>query len=261
MAPNLTLGSTDIYSARPAVRLANQSTFKYLYFGGLLISRLPKWIEYGAFILAFVAGFINAIGLISLDHQAISHLSGTVTLLGASFLDAPLRTSADLTGVLLSFLLGASLSGVLLHSRTLKLGHHYGLALIIEALLIFWSIYLFSNGSYYGCYAASAACGVQNALATKYSGAIVRTTHMTGIFTDLGIMFGSALRGEELDKRKLILFLLIIAGFITGGTLGTYLFRVYLFNALYIPAFICLILSFVYTAYSKQKHLVTAERI
>ncbi|MEL0622419.1 YoaK family protein [Marinomonas arenicola] len=217
-----------------------------------MISRLPKWIEYGAFILAFVAGFINAIGLISLDHQAISHLSGTVTLLGASFLDGSLQGTANLAGVLLSFLFGASLSGVLLHSHTLKLGHHYGLALTIEGVLILWAIYLFSAGSYYGCYAASAACGVQNALATKYSGAIVRTTHMTGIFTDLGIMFGSALRGETFDKRKSILFLLIISGFICGGTLGTYLFNLYLFDALFIPASICFILAFVYTLYSKR---------
>ncbi|REG86444.1 YoaK family protein [Marinomonas pollencensis] len=217
-----------------------------------MISRLPKWIEYGAFILAFIAGFINAIGLISLDHQAISHLSGTVTLLGASLLDAPFKTSANLAGVLVAFLFGASLSGVLLHSSRLKLGRHYGLALTIEGGLILLAIYLFSGGSYYGCYAASAACGLQNALATKYSGAIVRTTHMTGIFTDLGIMLGSALRGEPFDKRKAILFLLIITGFLCGGVSGTYLFNIYLFDALFIPAVICFVLALVYTLYSKR---------
>ncbi|MGO3346316.1 MAG: YoaK family protein [Marinomonas sp.] len=226
-----------------------------------MISRLPKWIESGAFVLAFVAGFINAVGLISLDGQALSHLSGSVTLLGASFLDASLQDDLKLAGVILSFLLGAMLSGILLHSHTLKLGHHYGFALVVEAALILVAIYLFSIGSYYGCYAASAACGVQNALATKYSGAIVRTTHMTGIFTDLGILFGSALRGEPFDKRKLVLFLLLIAGFIFGGSVGTYLFQVYGFNALYIPAGMCLILAFVYTLYSKRHHLITAERI
>jgi uncharacterized membrane protein YoaK (UPF0700 family) len=79
---------------------------------------------------------------------------------------------------------------------------------------------------------------------------------MTGIFTDLGIMLGSALRGEPFDKRKSILFLLIITGFICGGTTGTYLFNLYLFDALFIPAVICFVLALVYTLYSKRHHPV-----
>ncbi|WP_156312572.1 DUF1275 family protein [Marinagarivorans algicola] len=59
---------------------------------------------------------------------------------------------------------------------------------------------------------ASSACGLQNALITIYSGAVIRTTHTTGIFTDLGIMLGSKLRGEPFDKRKALLFLVIICG-------------------------------------------------
>jgi len=39
-----------------------------------LISKLPKWVEYGAFVLAFVAGCINAIGLLVFEHQAVSHV-------------------------------------------------------------------------------------------------------------------------------------------------------------------------------------------
>lgn len=216
-----------------------------------MITKLPRWIEYGAFILAAVAGCINAIGLISFDNQAVSHLSGTVTLLGASFLDASFLKSLSLAGVLLSFLLGAVFSGILLHGSTLKLGHHYDVALTVEAGLIFLSFYLLSHGSYFGCYTASGACGVQNALATKYSGAVVRTTHMTGLFTDLGIMFGSAMRGEALDKRKLVLFLLIISGFILGGSAGTFLFMHFQFAALWVPGVICLILAGLYRSYSR----------
>lgn len=51
-----------------------------------VISRLPRWVEFGAFLLALLAGCVNAIGLMGFQHQAISHLSGTVTLLGSSFL-------------------------------------------------------------------------------------------------------------------------------------------------------------------------------
>lgn len=63
---------------------------------------------------------------------------------------------------------------------------------------------------------ASFACGMQNALVTTYSGAVVRTTHLTGLFTDFGIMLGEVLEGKEIDKRRLLLFILIISGFILG---------------------------------------------
>ncbi|GAB3103350.1 DUF1275 domain-containing protein [Aestuariicella hydrocarbonica] len=215
-----------------------------------MISKLPKWIEYGAFVLAFVAGSINAIGLLGFDHQSVSHLSGTATLLGSSFHDSSFEQTAHLAGILGAFLIGASISGLLLHGSRLKLGRHYDTTLLLEAALIFVSLYLLSNGSFYGHYTASAACGIQNALATTYSGAVIRTTHLTGIFTDLGIMMGEAMRGRSFDKRKAILFLLIISGFITGATVGTFAFDLYQFNALLAPGVICIMLAGIYRFYS-----------
>lgn len=217
-----------------------------------MISKLPKWIEYGAFVLAFVAGCINAIGLLGFEHQSVSHVSGTATLLGTHILGGSLKVAIHLAGILLAFFLGACLSGFLLHGSSLKLGRHYDTALVIEALLIFMSWYLLSTGSFYGHFTASMACGLQNALVTTYSGAIIRTTHLTGIFTDLGIMCGSVLRGDSFDKRKAILFLLIVIGFIVGGTLGAYLFAVFQFKALLVPGTICLVLSVFYHFYAKK---------
>lgn len=93
---------------------------------------------------------------------------------------------------------------------------------------------------------------MQNALATTYSGAIVRTTHLTGIFTDLGIMFGSVMHGQAFDKRKAILFGLIIGGFIIGGTSGAYLFALLKFQALLVPGVICLGLAGLYRLHYKR---------
>ncbi len=221
-----------------------------------MISKLPKWIEYGAFILAFIAGCINAIGLLGFEHQAISHVSGTATLLGAKIFENSFQSSFHLTGILAAFFLGASVSGFLLRGSALKLSRHYDTALVIEALLIFVAFFLLSKGSYYGHFAASAACGVQNALATTYSGAIIRTTHLTGIFTDLGIMLGSALTGETFDQRKAILFLLIITGFISGGVFGAFLFDAIAFRALLAPALMCIVLALSFHLYQKKKSIV-----
>ncbi|MEH6458240.1 MAG: YoaK family protein [Cocleimonas sp.] len=217
-----------------------------------MISQLPKWVEVGAFILALVAGFVNAVGLLSFEHQSVSHLSGTATLLGTSFVNASFQNIIHLLGILLSFLLGSIIAGFLLHGSTLKLGRHYDTALFLEAILLLITIWLLSMGSFYGHFFSSAACGLQNALATTYSGAVIRTTHVTGIFTDLGIMLGEFIRGENLDKRKTKLFLTIIIGFIIGGTLGAFLYEKSHFMALLLPASICFFIAVVYRVYSRN---------
>lgn len=222
-----------------------------------LITSLPKWIEYGAFVLAFIAGCVNAVGLLGFQHQAISHVSGTVTLVATTALTGAPGQVLHLMGVLLSFLLGACVSGFTLSGRSVKLGRHYDVLLLVEAGMLLAAMALLSSGSGAGHYLASAACGLQNALATTYSGAVVRTTHLTGIFTDLGIMLGSTLRGKTFDRRKAILFVLIAAGFVTGSGCGAWLFLVYGFWSLAVPAAICLALAFAYRLFNAraQHHL------
>lgn len=214
-----------------------------------MISQLPKWVEVGAFTLALVAGFINAIGLLGFEHQSVSHLSGTATLLGTGLLNHNLSYMLNMAGLLMSFLFGASISGFLLHGSTLKLGRHYDTALFIESLLLLGATWALVSGMFWGHFLASAACGLQNALATKYSGAIVRTTHVTGLFTDLGIMFGARFRGGNVDVRKAKLFVIIICGFIFGGTCGAVLYTKYDFMALLIPALLCFVIAVIYRSF------------
>src|SRR3546814_9264229 len=80
------------------------------------------------------------------------------------------------------------------------------------------------------------ACGLQNAMATTYSGAIARTTHLSGMFTDLGIMPGHALRGMPAARRRLALCVLIIGFFFIRGVLGPWLFERAGYGSLYVPA-------------------------
>lgn len=214
-----------------------------------MLSKLPRWVEYGAFTLALLAGSINAVGLLGFQHQAVSHLSGTVTLLGSQIL-SPNATLFHLFVILLSFLFGSMISGFFISSASLKLGRQYGFLLFIEGIFLIFAVYFLNNHETLGHYFASAACGLQNALATTYSGAIIRTTHVTGLFTDLGIMIGAALRGEKFDNRKLVLFVLIIMGFLTGGCLGAWLYQTYQFMALLFPATVCFLLALLYHLYA-----------
>ena len=217
-----------------------------------MISKLPRWVEFGSFILAFVAGLINAVGFLGFKHQSISHLSGTATLLGTGLANSTFLDSSYLLFILLSFMMGSAISGLFLRNGALKLGRHYSLLLLLEAAFLILAAFFLTRDSLYGHYLASAACGLQNALATTYSGAIIRTTHVTGIFTDLGLMIGAQLRGDRFDNRKAFLFLLIIVGFIAGGSLGAFAFNELTFAALYIPASICILLALSYAIYTAK---------
>ena len=218
-----------------------------------MISRLPSWVEAGAFSLALMAGVVNAVGLLGFSHQAVSHLTGTSTLLGAGLTQLQAAELLHLLLVLLSFVAGAAFSGLFIGSSALQPGRRYGVALVLEALLLVLAMLALQAASLSGHYLASAACGLQNAMVTTYSGAIIRTTHVSGIFTDLGVMLGARLRGVPLDRRKARLFLLLISGFILGGTLGALGFARWQFQALLLPACMALALAGLYQLWLRRQ--------
>lgn len=213
-----------------------------------MFKKLPKWVEYSAFTLAFIAGMINVVALLGFEHQAISHVSGSITSLAIE-LTANLNAALLLIAIVLSFILGSALSGFMLSGESLKLGRHYDTLLFIEGILLLFSAQLLAYSYPYALTLASAACGLQNALATNYSGAVVRTTHLTGIFTDLGLMIGKALKGETFDSRKCLVFILIIVGFLAGGIAGVLLFKYYSVFTLVFPGIFCIVLSIIYRVY------------
>ena len=198
--------------------------------------RLPAWVWTGAVALACVAGMVNVVGYLSFEQQAVTHLTGTTTLLGEAVAKRDLHAISRLAGVALAFMAGAALSGMIVQDSTLKLGRRYGVALVLESLLLFAAIPLFMQGRLAGPLLAAMACGLQNAMVTTFSGAIVRTTHLSGMFTDLGIGLGHLLRGMPLPTRRLALSGLIIGGFLAGGIIGAWLFALFRYKALFAPA-------------------------
>lgn len=211
-----------------------------------MITKLPRWVWAGGGYLAFLAGTVNAVGIMSVHHEALTHLTGTTTLLGVGLALGGAEL-AHLALLLTAFLLGAILSGALIDGGALRLGKRYGLALMIEAALLALAAPLLALGSEVGLYLAAAACGLQNAMASSYSGAVVRTTHVSGMFTDLGIALGQRLRGEPLDRRRVALCLVIILGFLAGGACGALLYMRWQAWALVAPALLAAAAAVVYT--------------
>jgi uncharacterized membrane protein YoaK (UPF0700 family) len=138
--------------------------------------------------------------------------------------------------VVASFFIGSVLSGAIIRESALKLGRRYGVVLTIESALLFAACQMLMSGNYAGDCLAAMACGLQNAMATHYSGAVIRTTHMTGIITDVGIAVGLRLRGVAIDARRIRLLLVLLAGFFTGGILGSLCYTHIGFATLLIPA-------------------------
>ncbi len=201
-----------------------------------MISKLPRWVWSGAWALAFVAGMINVVGFLGFEKQAVTHLSGITTMIGASLGGADGAALSHYLSLLLSFLGGTVLSALIVQDSTLRLGRRYGWALMIESLLLCAAVPLLWREQHAGMCLAACACGLQNAMASTYSGSVVRTTHVSGMFTDLGIFLGHYLRGIPVDGRRLRLCVIIISAFATGGVAGTLLFHKLGYSTLFIPA-------------------------
>lgn len=214
-----------------------------------MFTKLPRWVEVGGFWLASIAGAVNAIGLLGFQHQGVSHLTGISTLLGVSMVNLDVVEAAHLFFIMGSFMLGAALSGAIIDGAVLRLGRRYSVTLLIEAALLLLAMFSLGRGSTAGHFFAAAACGLQNGMVSTYSGAAIRTTHVSGLFTDIGTMLGARLRGHVIDIRKVRLFLLLIAGFILGGSIGAYSYQHLQFIALTIPAGGATALAIVYWVY------------
>lgn len=211
-----------------------------------MIYRLPGWVWGGAALLALIAGMINVVGLLGVHHHGLTHVTGSASAMGLELAQGGLTAACRFGLLILAFVAGAVLSGVVVRNANLRLGRRYGVALMIESALLIAAALLLTRGLGGGEYLLSAAAGLQNAMASTYSGAIVRTTHVTGIFTDIGILIGHAVRGEPFEVRKLSLLLTIAAGFILGSVIGAWVFDAMGYATLWVPAVVTGLSGLVY---------------
>lgn len=191
--------------------------------------------------LAFVAGAINAGGFLAVG-QYTSHVTGAVSSVVDHLILGDVGLAATAVAAVAAFLMGAMTCAVMVNvARRRDLTSEYALPLLLEALLIL----LFGlAGSQLGSYRVwllpttvtllSFLMGLQNAMVTKLSEGVIRTTHMTGIVTDLGIELGKLLfwnrRQEGLppvvaDRERLRVLGGLLLAFSVGGLTGAFGFK------------------------------------
>ncbi len=190
-----------------------------------MISKLPKWVWTGAAVLSFCAGMVNVIAILGFVHKGITHVTGNSSLLSIAVIDGDWKNAAQFFLIVASFFIGAILAGLIIGDAHLRMGRRYGFALAIESIFLLVSTYGFVRGSMYGEYFASMAVGLQNAMASTYSEAIVRTTHMTGILTDIGALVGNKIRGIQVNMKRINLLSIIFFSFLSGSFIGAFCYH------------------------------------
>ena len=143
-------------------------------------------------------------------------------------------------------MIGSCYSGLILGNSHFSLGRRYGFPLSLVAFFILLCWFLLPYFPRYALLWACVAMGVQNAMFSHYKGTIIRTTHLSGVLTDLGLALGYRLRGLDVDRRRIILHLAILFGFFVGGLVASLIYPYLKLNSFLVPALLSWTLSAVY---------------
>jgi uncharacterized membrane protein YoaK (UPF0700 family) len=213
-----------------------------------------------AVLLPGIAGAVNACGFFAVGTYT-SHVSGNVARIGEELASGHAWLAARPLVFVLSFVAGAMASALLILHGKRAGGSPYWRPLLLEclALLVFASAdgetpHRLRLDSFTLTSLLCAAMGLQNAMVTKISGARVRTTHMTGVATDIAIESARALDGwnqrrqghkatVSTDLRKLRLHATILASFLTGAIVGPMSYLSFGHMALLLPCGLLLALA------------------
>lgn len=196
-----------------------------------------KLFAVGGILLASVAGFVNAVTILTPLGVTATHVTGTVTRAAVAIADPRSGLNAGLALALVAaFLGGSAVTGAVVDSTRLHIGARYGVLLMLESGLLTVAAIVLGEQPMPGMMLAAFASGLQNALATQYSNAIVRTTHVTGIVTDLGIALGKWVARRGVEWWRVQLYVGLVTGFVAGGMLGALAWETYGSRALLIPA-------------------------
>lgn len=225
-----------------------------------------------ATLLSLVAGMVNICGVFSLK-TLTTNVTGHFAFFAEEIVLKNYRLALVFVIYVFCFLFGSFLSGLItqLVSRSSLRISHVVPSVVIE-ILILSSIGVYSffydvegDDVYVVASAMLFAMGIQNSLVTQVSKSIVRTTHLTGLFTDLGIELAQLFfyREEKAQKRlsqSIYLRVAIILCFFLGCVLGGFLFKVYALKTLLIASALLIITLFYdiirYRLYFLKRHVL-----
>ncbi|SDR76644.1 YoaK family protein [Agrococcus carbonis] len=186
-----------------------------------------------AALLALTAGILNSVGFMAIALYT-SHMTGLTAMLADNLALGALDVALLCAVGIGAFVAGAACCALLFNWGRRR-GHHsrYALVLLVEALLVLLvgliAHELTSGGRDWVLIGLLGfTMGLQNAIITKISNAQIRTTHVTGMVTDIGIELGKLVyprRAGDPDPvrphlERLRLHALLVGAFFAGGLIG-----------------------------------------
>ncbi len=190
-------------------------------------------------VLAFVGGATNAGGFLAVG-QYTSHMTGMVSSVADFLVLGQVGLALAALVSVLMFLLGAITTSMMVSwAQRRHLHGRYALPLLLEAALLLAFGVLGPQAQQHVLVVPATVAvlcflmGLQNAVITKISNAVIRTTHLTGLITDLGIELGKLMyvnrtRTCELvqaDHEKLWVQASLIGAFSVGAGFGAIGFK------------------------------------
>ncbi|WP_424630059.1 YoaK family protein [Bradyrhizobium sp. SYSU BS000235] len=184
--------------------------------------------------LATIAGALNAAAFHAVGFFS-ANMTGNVSIFSDRVASGHLLPAFGFFAIVIAFISGATVSSLLINAgRRRKIPGIFAYSILAEAVLLAplgladiwlreaWRVPLIVM-------ALSFLMGLQNAVVTRISNARVRTTHVSGMATDIGIELGNLLdvaRGREAfdqasnDRSKLLLHVQTVIAFLLGGVAG-----------------------------------------
>lgn len=208
-------------------------------------------------MLSFNGGFINAGGFLSTG-KFVSHVTGFATLFGVDITNGEYQAALGILSVPVFFLLGAFIAGLLIDRPIYQNKKpHFDWVMGLSA----FSLFLAAGGGellWFGRFTEVVglkqnylllvllclASGLQNGAITSSSGRSVRTTHLTGLTTDLGLGFARLMTFDFKDKsfhkeiRANNLRMGSIVAFVVGSAVGAWCFIQLGYRGFVFPAII-----------------------
>ena len=219
-----------------------------------------------ATLLSLVAGMVNITGVLALK-TLTTNVTGHFAYFADEFMNKNYAVAFTFLAFIFFFFIGSFTSNFLselVALRRPRLMHLIPIALEIIVLIIvgyFGSKYDLSmiNGKLMA-FALLFAMGLQNSLVTKVSNSTVRTTHLTGLFTDLGIELSQLFFYKKIEEKKrlksnIYLRLSIITFFFIGCFLGDIIYLAVALKTLYVAAFF-LLLALMYDTIRLHFHAI-----
>lgn len=204
--------------------------------------------------LGFQAGFINAFGFLACGRY-VSHVTGFGTQIGGALAGREFLLAFELLGFPLSFITGSFVSSFFTSAR-LERGQipWYG-AITLALPVVIAFLWLAGAAGYFGpfggnvgigtelilLFVLSFVCGVQNGCFATLTKGQIRTTHLTGISTDIGTDFARMWFGKlspteyELTRRTNVSRIATFLAFATGSVLSVLVSRSAGYGALFVP--------------------------